>query len=57
MRRGGTPKVETGNNKAKLLMEVEVAAKGWRRRFRAEYKLKALREGVIASGQERLGRC
>jgi transposase-like protein len=36
--------VETGSNGAKTLGEVEVAAKGERRRFTAEYKVKVLRE-------------
>jgi transposase len=36
--------VETGSNGAKTLEEVEVAAKGERRRFTAEYKVKVLRE-------------
>ncbi len=36
--------METGNNGLKSLTEVEVVAKGERRRFTAEYKLKVLRE-------------
>jgi len=36
--------VETGNNGLKSLTEVEVVAKGERRRFTAQYKLKVLRE-------------
>lgn len=36
--------METGNNGLKSLTEVEVVAKGERRRFTAQYKLKVLRE-------------
>jgi transposase len=36
--------VETGSNGAKSVEEVEVVAKAERRRFRAEYKLRVLKE-------------